>query len=155
MPLRIFGKNPAGIRLQRIKASSNYRNNAFQNLVPTDVTLKNASYVKMMKDFIFKSPEATPSQTLPTIKTDLLQLNAHNPVIVWFGHSSYMIRYKEKTVLVDPILSGQASPVSGFGKAFAGSDIYTSDDLPFLRTHHYYPRPLRPPGPQNHYQAQF
>jgi L-ascorbate metabolism protein UlaG (beta-lactamase superfamily) len=142
MPLRIFGKNPAGIRLQRIKASPNYRNNAFQNLVPTDVTLKDASYVKMMKDFIYKSPEATPPQTLPTVKTDLLQLKADKPVIVWFGHSSYMIRYKEKTILVDPVLSGQASPVSGFGKAFKGSDIYHFDELPasdlIVITHDHY-----------------
>jgi L-ascorbate metabolism protein UlaG (beta-lactamase superfamily) len=35
-----------------------------------------------------------------------------------------------KTLLVDPVFSGHASPVTFTTKAFAGTDVYTVDDLP-------------------------
>lgn len=47
-----------------------------------------------------------------------------------------------KTFLVDPVFSGNASPVPGTVKAFTGSDIYSVDDLPpidylFISHDHY------------------
>jgi len=33
--IKSLGKNPSGKRLERIKQSPNYKNNAFQNLSPT------------------------------------------------------------------------------------------------------------------------
>ena len=35
-------------------------------------------------------------------------------------------------MLVDPVLSGNASPFSGIGKAFKGSDVYSVEDFPQL-----------------------
>jgi L-ascorbate metabolism protein UlaG (beta-lactamase superfamily) len=35
-----------------------------------------------------------------------------------------MIKHKGLTVLMDPVFSGNASPVSFFGKAFPGADVY-------------------------------
>lgn len=63
-------------------------------------------------------------------------------MLIWFGHSSYLISYKGTTILVDPVLSGNASPVSFFAKSFAGTDIYTADDFPhidvMILTHDHY-----------------
>ena len=51
-------------------------------------------------------------------------------MLVWFGHSSYFIQLNRKTILVDPVFSGNASPLRFTTRSFAGSDIYQADDLP-------------------------
>ncbi len=51
---------------------------------------------------------------------------------VWMGHSSYFMQIDGKTILVDPVLSGAASPLSFITKSFPGSDIYTTDDIPAI-----------------------
>jgi len=138
-----FGKNPSGKRLERISKSSNYRNHSFRNLAPTEVLLKSASRSKMFKDFFFGKPASTkPPKPIPSVKTDLKNLSAENPTIVWFGHSSYLISSKGFTILVDPVMQGEASPLSIFAKPFTGSDVYSLSDLPeidlVLLTHDHY-----------------
>ena len=49
---------------------------------------------------------------LPFVKTDLTQADNDAPVIVWFGHSSYLIRINGFNILVDPVFSNHA--VTGF-----------------------------------------
>ena len=137
-----FGKLPQNSRLERILNSPNYKNGAFQNLSPTPDIAEDASYYKIMKEFMNKTKDAEPSQVLPSIKTNLKELNSENPVIVWFGHSSYFIRIHGKNILVDPVFSGNASPVSFFAKNFDGSNTYSIDDFPHLDmvliTHDHY-----------------
>ncbi|SOD79161.1 MBL fold metallo-hydrolase [Spirosoma fluviale] len=125
-----FGSDPAASRMERIRRSSNYRDGSFQNLEKTEVMRENASYVGMMSDFFNKAPDNTPPKPLPSVRTDLKALSDSVPTIVWFGHSSYLIKSKGVTILVDPVFSGNASPVSFFGKAFPGSDVYKVDDMP-------------------------
>jgi len=59
-----------------------------------------------------------------------LKLDSNIDVLVWFGHSSYFIQIDGKKILVDPVLSGSASPLSFTTKAFKGSDPYKADDIP-------------------------
>ncbi len=126
----VFGSDPATARLDRIRQSPNYKNDSFQNIQPTDVMRQGASYFAMIGDYINKSPINTPPKPIPTIKTDLNALPDSVPTLVWFGHSGYLIKSKGVTILVDPVLSGSASPVSLFGRAFAGADAYAVSDLP-------------------------
>ncbi len=125
-----FGRDPAEARLERIKQSPNYRDGVFQNLEKTAVMRENASYMAMMNDFLHKDKDNIPPRPLPSVKTDLKALTDDKPTIVWFGHSSYLIKSKGINILVDPVFSGYASPVSFFGGAFAGSDVYKVEDMP-------------------------
>lgn len=142
MQQKTFGKAPAGKRLARIEQSPNYREGSFQNVEPTEVTLKNASFVKMMKDFLNKPSTTVPPSEIPSVKTDLKTLKADKPTIVWFGHSSYLIKSKHINILVDPVFSGNASPISLFAKAFPGTDTYAVEDFPpidmLILTHDHY-----------------
>ncbi|RYU94826.1 MBL fold metallo-hydrolase [Emticicia agri] len=142
MRQKFFGKNPSGERLKKILKSAHYKNDSFQNLSPTSVTLEDASYLKMMREFFSKPKDVKPSTPLPSVKTDLKNLSADKPTIVWFGHSTYFIKSKNVTIMIDPVMSGSVSPFGSFGKAFAGADIYKVDDLPeidilFLSHDHY------------------
>lgn len=126
-----FGKRPTGMRLELIKNSPNYKNNAFQNLNHTPSLTEGVSMLSVLKEFLFKKNEfKKPSQTIPTVKTDLLNLNPTENVVVWFGHSSYFIQIDGKKIVVDPVLSGSVSPLSFTNKAFEGTNIYTAADFP-------------------------
>lgn len=139
MLLRTFGKNPSK---EEISNSANYNNGSFQNLSPTEVTLKDTSMLKMLKEYRNRPKDTAPSKPLPSIKTDLKKFEAEKPTIVWFGHSSYLIKSKEISVLVDPVFNGYASPLPFFAKAFEGADEYGVDDFDkidvLVLTHDHY-----------------
>ena len=139
---KVLGRNPGGADLARVKSSANYYDGTFHNQSPTEITLKEASFFKMMRDFLNKPESATPKKIVPSVKTDLKSLPSEKPAIVWFGHSSYFIKYRNINVLIDPVFSGNASPVSAFAKSFPGSDIYTTADFPgidiMILTHDHY-----------------
>lgn len=128
-----FGKQPSGERLQKIKNSPNYKNGSFQNLSVTPDLTEGATYFSVMKEYFFgQNKRVKPVDKIPSIKTDLLHLDINKDVLVWFGHSSYFIQIDGKRILVDPVLSGFASPFSFSTKAFKGTDIYTTDDIPVI-----------------------
>jgi len=139
---KTFGSNPSGKDLDRIVASANYKNNIFQNLSETMALLEGTSYIKLTWSFFNKPKNTAPGSPLPSIKTELKSVAIEKPLIVWLGHSSYFIHINGRNILVDPVLSGYASPFSFIGKSFKGSDIYTTDDLPdidlLVLTHDHY-----------------
>lgn len=126
-----FGKYPEGERLERIKKSPNYRDGQFQNQSHTPDLAEGENYYSVMKKFIFnKDPRNKPADTIPAKKIDLKAIDPLKDMMVWFGHSSYFMQVDGKRILVDPVLSGSASPVSFTTKSFVGSDAYTVDDIP-------------------------
>lgn len=139
---KTLGKLPSGKELERIEQSPNYQRNTFKNLSDTPVMVKEASFIRTLFKFIKKPSGATPSSPLPSVKRDLWHPLSPNPVVTWFGHSSYLIQVAGKNILVDPVFSGYASPLPAFAKSFPGSDIYRAEDMPdidiLLITHDHY-----------------
>lgn len=128
-----FGKAASGERLKRIQQSSNYKDGSFQNQSYTPVMPEDVSIFKVMKDGIFnRSKRNVPKDVLPSKKTNLKQLDLQKDVLVWFGHSSYFMQIDGKTILVDPVFSGSASPFSFMVKSFKGSDVYSPEDFPAI-----------------------
>lgn len=142
MSWKVFGKKPAGERLERIENSLNFRDGKFKNIEPTSVNPGDVSIFKIIKKMLSRPGSVRPSEEIPHIKTDVKALFSEKPVVVWFGHSSYLIHVKGFNILVDPVFSGNASPVNFFGKAFPGSDTYDAEDLPtidlLILTHDHY-----------------
>lgn len=126
-----FGKAPNGARLERIKKSPNYRDGAFHNFSPTPIMADDASYFSAFKGFLFgKKVRRNPIDAIPSTKIDLLHLDPTKDILIWLGHSSYLMQLDGKKILVDPVLSGSASPVAFTTKAFKGTDPYSTDDIP-------------------------
>jgi L-ascorbate metabolism protein UlaG (beta-lactamase superfamily) len=136
---KFLGKKPGGKLLQKILRSPNYKDGRFQNIEITKMGLENESSFGMIVELMKKSKLARPSKALPTIKTDLTNLKPES--LVWFGHSSYLIRSQGINILVDPVFFN-AGPFSFFGKPFIGTNIYKTDDLPridlLILTHDHY-----------------
>lgn len=142
MSLRITGKLPSGKHKQIVQQSPNYKSGAFQNLSPTPMKPEGVSYWKMTRAFFKKHPDTAPPARLPFVRTNLLKLNSSQPVVVWFGHSSYLLKLNNKNFLVDPVFSGNAAPFSFMVKAFPGSNEYQTEDMPvidyLILTHDHY-----------------
>jgi len=141
MLLKVFGKNPSGDELKKTEASPNYKNKNFQNLVPTPM-MEDVSMLSVLWKFMNKPKNTIPPKPLPSVKTDLKYLPDNETSIVWFGHSSYLIKINGKYILVDPVFSGHASPFSFSVKSFAGTNVYNVDDFPpidlLLITHDHF-----------------
>jgi L-ascorbate metabolism protein UlaG (beta-lactamase superfamily) len=143
MKMARFGKMPTGERLAKIKRSPNFKDGAFQNQSVTPTFTGGATYPKVMKQVLFGRPKrAKPTDAIPSLKTDLINLGPHENCLVWFGHSSYFMQVDGLRFLVDPVFSGSASPFSFMTRAFKGTDRYTTDDLPMIDylfiTHDHY-----------------
>jgi L-ascorbate metabolism protein UlaG (beta-lactamase superfamily) len=124
-----FGKLPEDERKARIENSPNYKTGSFSNLNVTPQMTGEGGVVKIMKD-MFNAKHRKPTEKIPSVKTDLLNLDSEKDILVWFGHSSYFIQIDGKKILVDPVFCGNASPFSFMIKSFKGTDIYSADDIP-------------------------
>lgn len=138
-----FGKAPSGERLALVQKSPQFKNGKFQNSSFTPDLAEGFSYLEVFYEFFFKKVERKiPTDLIPSIKTNLHEIVVDEDVLVWFGHSSYYIQLEGKRFLIDPVFSGNASPVRGTTKSFKGTDIYTVEDIPeidyLLITHDHY-----------------
>jgi len=126
-----FGKTPGEKRLERIKKSPNYSKGSFQNRSHTPDLTEGVSYYAVLKEFLFtEKKRMKPLDSIPSTKTNLMNLDPDQNVLIWFGHSSYFIQLDGKKILVDPVLSGAASPLAFTTRAFPGTDAYTVHDIP-------------------------
>lgn len=126
-----FGRQPSGERLEKIKKSPHYKNGKFSNQSFTPDLTEGYSYTSVLYEFLFaERPRRIPVDSIPGIKTNLHNLPEDQNILVWFGHSSYFMQIDGKKILVDPVLSGSASPVSFTTKAFPGADRYKTEDIP-------------------------
>lgn len=123
---RSMGRDPEGDELTKLDSLSNFKNGAFENLAErADSTIKS----KWL--FLRSKPETIrPSRALPWVKTNLKTLPSPAPTIVWFGHSSLLIKTLQGNILIDPVFSNHAGPVPGIMTAFAGTMHYQAKDMP-------------------------
>lgn len=128
-----FGRTPRAERLERIKQSPNYRDGKFQNQRETPQLTSEKGYItSIMKLFFKKNKNLRPSKEIPSTNTDLLNLERDKDVLVWFGHSSYFIQIDGKRILVDPVFSNSASPISSYNKSFDGTNQFSIENIPHI-----------------------
>ena len=83
-----------------------------------------------MYDFLFERKEAQSSRSCAACsETDLKALDPKENLLVWFGHSSYLIQADGLRILVDPVFE-TASPLPFFNRPFEGTDLYKPEDMP-------------------------
>jgi L-ascorbate metabolism protein UlaG (beta-lactamase superfamily) len=138
-----FGKAPSGERLALVQRSPNYKDGKFVNFSHTPEITEGYTDSQVIWEFLFKkSARRRPAAALPSTKTDLLHLSPGEDVLVWFGHSSYFMQIGGRRILVDPVFSGNASPIPRTVRSFRGTERYGVDDLPpidhlFISHDHY------------------
>jgi L-ascorbate metabolism protein UlaG (beta-lactamase superfamily) len=143
--LPVFGRLPKGLRLEKIHQLANYRDGALQNQSITLMQPEGVSFFKVLKAFFFeKHPNKAPDQALTFITPNLNgSPKSVAPEIIWFGHSSYLIKVEGLRILIDPVFSKTPSPFSFIGsKAFLGTDVVKAEEFKnidiLLITHDHY-----------------
>lgn len=139
--IKSFGKRPSGERLKIIAKSAQYKDGKFKNTNYTPQVTQSLP-IALYDYFFNKSKESKPKQHIPSLNVNWKRFLEKENSLVWLGHSSYFLRVDGKNILVDPVLSGSASPIPGGGRAFKGSDVTTVEALPkidflFISHDHY------------------
>ncbi|WP_320172566.1 MBL fold metallo-hydrolase [Maridesulfovibrio sp.] len=128
-----FGRLPEGARLSKIQQSPNYSKGQFHNQVAIKEIVKGGpSVAGFIKYFFHERENPEPPGPMPVVKTDLKSLDRDRDVVIWLGHSSYFVQLGGCTALIDPVFSSYASPFFFSTRAFAGTNIYTADDMPHI-----------------------
>ncbi|WP_419489053.1 MBL fold metallo-hydrolase [Chryseobacterium bernardetii] len=125
-----LGQFPDEKRKEYFSTLPNYANGRFQNILATPALLEGESMTKALFNSLCKVENTSPKSALPFVITDLKNLSPEENVLVWFGHSSYFIQVDGKKFLIDPVFSGNASPMPGSIKAFPGADYYKPQHMP-------------------------
>ena len=140
----VFGGKSKGEYLKKIEKSPNFKNGTFQNQELTVMMIKNGSTFKTFKKFISgveNGRPVRPIETIPFNKNEFIKLDS-GIMYTWFGHSTILINLNGKIILVDPVFSKAASPVSFINNAFEYTHNYTISDLPdpdlVIITHDHY-----------------
>lgn len=143
--LPVFGRLPKGLRLEKIRNLSNYRDGALQNESLTLMQPEGVSFFKILNAFFFeKHPNKAPGKALPYILPNINgSPKGDAPEMIWFGHSSYLIKINGLRILVDPIFSKTPSPFSFIGsKAFLGTEMVKAEEFKnidvLIITHDHY-----------------
>ncbi len=131
-----FGRSPTGTRLEKILASPHYKDGQFQNLLPTTVMTqegeKDNRVTGLLKMLFGDKKGLVPEEPILHRKTNLFSLDPYKDCVVWMGHSSFYLQLAGHRILIDPVFSPYAAPVSFANKAFPGSNAYTTSDIPSL-----------------------
>jgi len=140
----LFGKLPKGERLAQFSTSKQYSEGAFHNFIDTPMLTTEQSELALMWDNFVSKKSGTPIPlgAIPALKTNLMALNSEQDLVIWLGHSSYYVQLSGLRILIDPVFSSYAAPVSWAVRAFAGTNLYHAQDMPeidlLLITHDHY-----------------
>lgn len=143
-----FGENPSGDHLEKIKLSPNYdiEKERFKNRRENIIIQMNEkiSFWNMTKEFLFNSAETVPETKLPEVKPPNIKefmQSTEGIKFIWFGHSTLLVNIKNIIVLIDPVFSNAASPVSFIVERFQ-PPVLELKDLPridyILISHDHY-----------------
>ena len=120
-----FGENPSGDHLEKIKISPNYdiEKERFKNRNENIIIQMNekVSFWNMTKAFLFNSSETVPETKLPEVKPPNIKefmKSTESIKFIWFGHSTLLVNINNTIILIDPVFSKAASPVSFLVKRF-------------------------------------
>jgi L-ascorbate metabolism protein UlaG (beta-lactamase superfamily) len=124
--------------------SSHYANGVFNN-DPKPPSNSTTSF-EFIQRYIFEAKiDAEPAQTIPLnaiTYQDILSIADDTPVIYRLGHSSILLKISGKIILIDPMFSQRASPISFIGpKRFhpvpLNIDDFTEIDAVIISHDHY------------------
>ena len=125
--------------------SPQWKADKFENQVETNMSLSIWDVPELLYKQFCKKDDREPQSPLPIAPFDVDAFLADdvNFKCIWYGHSVVLIRMSGKTILIDPMLGPNASPIAPFKtKRFSENTLDLIDELPpidlMLLTHDHY-----------------
>ena len=112
-----LGARVAGLRLERVKASSRYDDGGFRNTYPAAPGLKKGAAMPTLGEYLCGGQRRTPAAPLPSMSPlERWATRVETGLrATWLGHSTVMLEIDGVCLVTDPVWGPRASPV-----AFAG-----------------------------------
>ena len=124
--------------------SANWREGKFQNLIETELEMSLGKIPGVIYKQLTKKDQKPkqPLAVLPLERSSFLA-PADRAKFVWYGHSVVLMRLEGKTILIDPMLGPDTTPIAPFeNKRFSENTLSLIDDFPvidlLLLTHDHY-----------------
>jgi len=125
---------------------NNFIDGKFVNDIHTRVFVNPLDAPSASNDSASEVRDRNPAGPIPVSAIDWKLIESENDSLTWFGHSAFLLSIDNKKLLIDPILSPVASPVSfvGVNRYEYSEDImlHLIDDMPpidavFITHDHY------------------
>jgi len=115
--MRTLGKRPAGARLERMKASSQWSDGAFRNTSGARPGLEKGTVAPTMREFLCGGQRRVPPAPLPSRspRAEWMRTPDTGLRATWLGHSTVLVEIDGLRLLTDPVWGERASPVSFAG----------------------------------------
>jgi len=130
---------------QQYEQSDNWRKGSFQNLTETPLSISFTDFPKVIYKQLTNRKGREPEHPLPVISFDKKSFLAPSPKskFIWYGHSVVLMRIEGKTLLIDPMLGPDTTPIAPVPtKRFSENTLDLIDDFPeidlLLMTHDHY-----------------
>lgn len=140
-----FGGKLTKERIEVYSKSPNWNGKNFINLEETDMDIGLKDIPRLLYKQIFKKEGKFPAKSIPIQPFDKEAFLApsDHAKLIWYGHSVMLMRINNQTLLIDPMLGPDASPVAPFAvKRFSENTLAIIDHLPeidvLLMTHDHY-----------------
>ncbi|MEM6726104.1 MAG: MBL fold metallo-hydrolase [Bacteroidota bacterium] len=127
------------------RQSENWREGSFQNIEPTTLGASLLEFPKIIYKQLTNTKGRVPEQSLAVAafdKSAFLQ-ESDKAKFIWYGHSALLIRISGKTIMIDPMLGPDTTPIAPVPtKRFSENTLDLIDDFPeidlILITHDHY-----------------
>lgn len=119
---------------KRITASPQFRDGKFRNQMPTSMVNSPKDTFDALIKTIKGTPNSRPKGSVPIESFDSKAFKEKKEdQVVWFGHSTLLLKVDGVKLLIDPVFSDYASPVRFFGpKRYSDKLPAEIEDLPEL-----------------------
>lgn len=101
------------------------------------------SLIDMLTEWFSERKDGSPSAPLPQSEPDIAEFlkNSDQVKFIWFGHSTFLVNVSGTIILIDPVFSKTAAPVSFTAKRFQ-PPVLSLEELPkidvLLVSHDHY-----------------
>lgn len=140
-----FGAKVSDELKQRYAQSPHWRNGKFDNLEETSMDIHFTDLPNLLYQQFCNKKDRSPVEALPVVPFDRQRFMAlsETPQFIWYGHSVVLMRWRGKTILIDPMLGPNASPIAPFSTTrYSENTLDLIDEFPeidlAMLTHDHY-----------------
>jgi L-ascorbate metabolism protein UlaG (beta-lactamase superfamily) len=144
MSKQFGGKATAPLK-DRYQISKNWIEGKFENLEETTMEFSIQNVPNLLYEQFVKTKGRAPKKPIEVNPFDLEAFTApsQEPKFIWYGHSVVLMRWMNQTILMDPMLGPNASPIAPFTtKRFSENTLDLIEQFPpidlALMTHDHY-----------------
>jgi L-ascorbate metabolism protein UlaG (beta-lactamase superfamily) len=145
MFLKQFGGKVTKELIEQYEKSDNWKDGSFQNLEATDMSMSLSKIPSVLFKQLTNTESRMPKKPLPIQAFDKAAFLAPSDKakFIWYGHAVFLMRINNKTILIDPMLGPNTTPIAPTAnKRFSENTLDLIDDFPeidlVLMTHDHY-----------------